>query len=152
MPESRIAKAIERPSLKALHVTLENKPGTLAQVTRALADNHINIEAVEAEILGRSAFFRFFTETPAEAERVVRTLRLVTISMDILEVIVPNQPGELARMTETLSQAGINIESLFGSSGTVTKQQMRFYLRVDKVDQAHKVLTGAKFNVRRTLR
>lgn len=152
MPETKIAKAIQRPNLKALHVTLENKPGTLAQVTRALADNKINIEAVEAEILGKSAFFRFFTETPAEAERVVRALKLVTIGMEVLEVIVPNQPGELARICEMLSKASINIESLFGSSGTVTKQEARFYFRVDKPEQATKILTDAKFKVRRTLR
>lgn len=152
MPETKIAKAVERPTLKALHVTLENKPGTLAQVTRALADNNINIEAVEAEILGKSAFFRFFTETPAEAERVVRALKLVTIGMDVVEIIVPNQPGELARICELLGKAGINIESLFGSSGTVTRQQARFYLRVDKPQEASRVLTAAKFTVRRTLR
>lgn len=152
MPETRIAKAIERPTLKALHVTLENKPGTLALVTKALADNNINIEAVEAEILGKSAFFRFFTETPAEAERVIRNLKFVTIGMEVLEVIVPNQPGELARICEILSKAGINIESLFGSSGTVTRQQARFYFRVDKAEQAAKILAAAKFQVRRTLR
>ena len=152
MPETKIAKAIQRPNLKALHVTLENKPGTLAQVTRALADNKINIEAVEAEILGKSAFFRFFTETPTEAERVVRALNLVTIGMEVLEIIVPNQPGELARICEMLSKAGINIESLFGSSGTVTKQEARFYFRVDKPEQATKILVDAKFKVRRTLR
>ena len=152
MPETKVAKAVERPNLKALHVTLENKPGTLAQVTRALADNKINIEAVEAEILGKSAFFRFFTETPVEAERVVRNLKLVTIGMEVVEVIVPNQPGELARICDTLSKAGINIESLFGSSGTVTRQEARFYLRVDNPQKASDVLTTAKFKVRRTLR
>ena len=152
MPETRIAKAIERPTLKALHVTLENKPGTLALVTKALADNNINIEAVEAEILGKSAFFRFFTETPAEAERVIRNLKFVTIGMEVIEVIVPNKPGELARICDVLSKAGINIESLFGSSGTVTRQEARFYFRVDKPEQAAKILTAAKFAVRRTLR
>ena len=152
MPETKVAKAVERPTLKALHVTLENKPGTLAQVTRALAENKINIEAVEAEILGKSAFFRFFTETPAEAERVVRALKLVTISMDVVEVIVPNQPGQLATICDMLSKNGINIESLFGSSGTVTRQEARFYFRVDKPEQAAKILGAAKFQVRRTLR
>ncbi|HEX9816172.1 MAG TPA: ACT domain-containing protein, partial [Candidatus Thermoplasmatota archaeon] len=72
--------------------------------------------------------------------------------MDVVEVIVPNQPGELARICDLLSKAGINIESLFGSSGTVTRQQARFYLRVDKPQEASKVLTAAKFSVRRTLR
>jgi hypothetical protein len=152
VPETKIAKAIERPTLKALHVTLENKPGTLAMVTKALADNKINIEAVEAEILGKSAFFRFFTETPAEAERVIRALKFVTVGMEVIEVIVPNQPGELARICDMLSKAGINIESLFGSSGTVTRQEARFYFRVDRPEQAAKILTAAKFAVRRTLR
>lgn len=152
MPETKIAKVVQRPNLKALHVTLENKPGTLAQVTRALADNKINIEAVEAEILGKSAFFRFFTETPAEAERVVRALKLVTIGMEVLEVVVPNQPGELARICEMFSKSSINIESLFGSSGTVTRQEARFYFRVDKPEQATRLLTEAKFKVRRTVR
>jgi hypothetical protein len=137
-----------KPILKALHVTLENKPGFLAKVTRALASAKINIEAVEAEILGKSAFFRFYTQTPVEAEAVLRKLGLITVGMDILEVEMPNTPGELARLCDTLAANNINIESTFGSSsGTSTS---KFYLRVDKPQEAHKILTGAQFTTRRT--
>lgn len=137
-----------RPILKALHVTVENRPGFVAKVTRALADAHINIEAVEAEILGKSGFFRFYTQTPVEAEAVLRKLGLITVGMDILEVVMPNSPGELARLCETLAAANINIESTFGSSAGATTS--KFYLRVDKPQEAQKVLAGARFTTRRT--
>ena len=139
---------VERTVLKALHVTLDNRPGALAQATRALADAKINIEAIQSEILGRSAFFRFYTQNSTEAERVLKTHGFVTIGMDIVEVILPNKPGELARMCETLSGAGVNIESCFGSAHGPNKET-RIYLRVDKPQEAHRVLTGAQFEAHR---
>jgi hypothetical protein len=149
MATAKASTKTEKPILKALHVTMENRPGALAKVTRALADGKINIEAVEAEILGRSGFFRFYTQTPVEAEKILRSQGLITMGMDVLEVVLSNKPGELARMCETLSKAGINIESAFGS-GHGPNKEATFYLRVDKPQDAHKILNGADFQARRT--
>lgn len=143
MPETKT----QQPVLRALHVTLENRPGALAEVTRALAKAKINLEGAEAEILGKSGFFRFYTETPVQAQEVLRLEGFIVTQMDVLEVFLPNKPGELARMCETLAAAKINIETAFGTSHP--NDGSTFYLRVDKPQEAHRVLQAAKFQARR---
>ena len=136
------------PVLKALHVTLENRPGALAEVMRLLADGKVNIEALEAEILGKSGFVRFYTQTPLEAERILRMQGLILMGMDVIEVFLENKPGELARMCEALAESKINIESAFGTSHP--NDGSTFYLRVDKPQDAHRILASANFQARRT--
>ena len=139
---------VTKPLLRCIHVTLENRPGMLAKATRALADAKVNVEAVEVEILGRSGFFRCFTDQSDLAERTLRSKGYVVVPMEILEVQLENRPGEAARMCETLSMANINIESMFGSSPGKGNEGY-FYLRVDKAAEAHRVLTAARFDTTR---
>lgn len=138
---------VEKPILRAVHVTLENKPGQLAKAARTLAEENLNVEGLEVEILGKSGFFRFYTDAPQKAMTALRARGFVVMGMEILEVVLNNKPGELARMCETLSKASINIESMFGSGGSSNKEG-RMYLRVDKPAEAHLVLSGAKFDSR----
>ncbi|HLE47854.1 MAG TPA: ACT domain-containing protein [Candidatus Thermoplasmatota archaeon] len=137
-----------KPLLRCMHVTLENKPGMLAKAARALADAGVNVEAVESEILGRSGFFRCYTDQPELAEKTLRAKGYVVVAMEILEVRLENRPGEAARMCETLSAAKVNIESMFGSSPGKGNGGL-FYLRVDKPAEALRELVAARFDATR---
>lgn len=128
--------------LKAVRVSLDNRPGALAQAARALAKNGVNLEAVEVEVLGQYAFFRFFTEHSDTAEQVLKKEGYITTSGEILEVLLSDKPGELARVCEILAQGKVNIESCFGSQWG-HKLGGRFFLRVSDIDRAHRLLQEA---------
>lgn len=143
------AAKVQPPLLQAIHVTIQNRPGSLAKATRALARAGVNIEALEAEILGLSGFFRFYTDDAETAERVLRSEGYVVVGMDVVEVVLTNKPGELARLCESLAKANINIESCFGSAHGPNRE-CRMYVRVDRPLDALRILTAAKFEARRT--
>lgn len=143
------AAKTKKPLLQAIHVTIQNRPGALAKATRALADAGVNLEALEAEILGQSGFFRFYTDGAETAIRVLRSQGYVVVGMDVVEAVLTNKPGEVARMCDALAKANINIESCFGSAHGPNKE-CRMYLRVDRPAEALRILSSAQFEARRT--
>lgn len=136
----------ETTQLKAFSVRLENRPGQLAAVARLLGEFKINIEAVEAEVLGTHGFARFYSNDPAAAEQLLRERGYVVTTTDILEVLVSNKPGELARALEAIAEAGVNVESCFGSGWA---EDSRILLRVSDIAKAHRALQAQHFKAYR---
>lgn len=122
-----------------ISVSLENHPGSLAEVCEALATAKINIEAVEAEAQGDFATARFLVSDHVAATRLLRSKGLDVVTADVVELTVPNRPGELARIARQLATAKINIVSLFGSTGSKTGEG-RILLRTPDIEAAKKVL------------
>lgn len=140
--------AIGQTKLKAIRVQLRNRPGELAHAARLLANANVNIEGVECEILGTSAFARIYTTDIDRAEQALRQAGYVLLTTEILEVVLDNKPGELARACEALSSAGVNMESCFGSAKH-TDHQIRLFMRVESPERAAKVLQSHQFRVHR---
>lgn len=144
---TKAAKATQGRPLKAMSVRLENRPGEWAECARVLADAGVNLEGVEAEILGQFAFFRFFTTDEAAAEAALRKAGMIITISEILEVNLSERAGELARALETLAKGNVNCESIFGSaSGGPTT---RTFLRVSDSGKAFQLLEKAGFDVAR---
>lgn len=127
---------------KIVTVTLENRPGTLAQVAKLLGKENINIDAVECNALGELGFVRLVTTNPDKAERVLKNKGYSVLITDVVEATVANKPGELGRICEALSEAGVNIENCLGTT-TGTGGDATLFFRVDKPDVARRVLQTA---------
>src|SRR6266852_4194357 len=77
------------PTTKELAFRLEDRPGTIGKVSRALADRGVNIPTTAKTVL--------------DAERVTYT------EVEVALVKLPHRPGELARAASRLGEANINI-------------------------------------------
>jgi hypothetical protein len=118
-------------------VKIEDRPGTLAKVSRCLAAGKVNIEAVN--VWGGQAWFRVKDQKHASDVLTAGGFRSETGTY--FEVPLPNQPGRLASISEALGKAGVNIQAAFGSaSGTGTAT---LYLRVDNPEKAAPLIEGA---------
>jgi len=98
-------------------VFLVNKPGVLAQVTRALAEEKINIVAMTLVDSQEHGVLRFVAEDAARARRVVQSLNLPMTETDVLCIEMPNRPGALADVASILGQNHININYAYVTSG-----------------------------------
>lgn len=94
-------------------VAMENRPGRLAALTEALAAAGVNIEALTAYGHNGDGTVRLITSDAPTTRRVLDEAALKFDEHTVLAVSLPHRPGELARLTRSLADAGVNIDALY---------------------------------------
>ena len=93
-----------------LAIFMDNRPGMLARTCQALARAKINILALSILDTVDHAIVRMVVDKPKDAEQALSNMHAMVQCRDVVFLDVPNQAGELARIAERLTEAGINIE------------------------------------------
>ena len=97
------------PVTKEFTVLMEDQPGTLGKVCRALADRNVNILGLHSFPIGGKAVTRFVVDNPTAAKTALDTERLTCTETEVVQVKLPHRPGEIARVASRLGEANINI-------------------------------------------
>ena len=98
------------PASKELTIRLEDRPGTLGNACRALADRKVNIlafQSIPAE--EGSSLVRLVVDNPTTAKTVFDKQGLSYTETEVAQVKLAHRPGELARAASRLGDANINI-------------------------------------------
>jgi hypothetical protein len=98
-------------------IFLVNKPGVLAQITRALADEKINIIAMTLVDSQEHGVLRLVAHDPAATRTVLQKLNLPMTETDVLCLEMPNNPGALADVAGLLGSNHVNINYAYCTSG-----------------------------------
>ena len=98
-------------------VFLVNKPGVLAQVARALAEEKVNIVAMTLVDSQEHGVLRLVVEQPQAARSKLTQLNLPMTETEVLRLELPNAPGALAHVATLLGQNHININYAYCTSG-----------------------------------
>ncbi len=98
-------------------VFLVNKPGVLAQVTRALAESKINIVAMTLVDSQEHGVLRVVAEDPAAARKTLIALNLPMTETEVICLELSNHPGALADVATLLGTNHININYAYCTSG-----------------------------------
>lgn len=98
-------------------VFLVNKPGVLAQVTRALAESKINIVAMTLVDSQEHGVLRVVAEDPAAARKTLVALNLPMTETEVICLELSNHPGALADVATLLGKNHININYAYCTSG-----------------------------------
>jgi hypothetical protein len=128
------------PKARHLKVRVEDRPGMLAEVTAALADKGINLEAANAWVEGSEGVIRLVTDKHGAAKKALAARGWAVEEGEVVEVELANRPGSLADVSKRLGDAGVNIEYVF--VGTGTARRVKLYLGVSDVAAALKALRG----------
>ncbi|MDX1468034.1 MAG: ACT domain-containing protein [Acidimicrobiia bacterium] len=94
-------------------VRMENRPGRLATLTEALATFGVNIEALAAYGHDGDGTVRLIVDDAVTARRVLTEADLHHEENAVLTAELPHRPGELARLTRSIADAGINIDAIY---------------------------------------
>jgi hypothetical protein len=124
-------------------IQMQDRPGALGKVCRAIADRGINIVAFQSypESKGKSTV-RLVTDNPPNAKMVLENERLAFTEEEVVQVRVPNRVGALAITALRLGDANINIE--YGYCGLdPSKNTPLLILGVDEVGKTAKLLDQA---------
>ena len=90
-------------------IQLENRPGELAHLTRALAARGIDIRNIASVSAGPLASAFITTSDDGATREVLRGLGHPFIEGDMIVADVADQPGGFADAAEKLAGAGVNI-------------------------------------------
>ena len=96
-----------------ISIFLENRAGQLAQVTRVLADNNIDMRAISIAETTDYGVLRLIVD---DAEKATSTLLAngFVLSMTPVHVVaVPDQAGGLAPVLEALAEGELDIEYMY---------------------------------------
>ena len=126
-------------------VFLVNKPGVLAQVTKALADAKVNITALTLVDSQEHGVLRLVAENPESARAVLMKLNLPMTETDVLSMELSNRPGALADVAGLLGVNHININYAYATGGAPGGKTTGIF-KVADLNKAQRVLrdSGAK--------
>jgi hypothetical protein len=123
-------------AMKDLTVTLENRPGSLADLGAATGSAGINIEGVCGSTEGGQAAIHILVDDAAGTRAALREAGIeVSGERDVLVVDIENRPGAMGEVARRIGDAGANIELVYTTFGAV-----RLVLGVDDVDKARAAL------------
>ena len=94
-------------------VRMENRPGRLATLTETLASFSVNIEALTAYGHDGDGTVRLIVDDAPTTRRVLTESALSFEENDVLTALLPHRPGELARLTRSIAEIGINIDAVY---------------------------------------
>ncbi len=97
------------PKTREFSVQMEDEPGALGKICRALADSKVNILAFQSIPKEKRSLVRLVVDNPTTAKSVLDTQKLKYTEAEVAKVRLPHRPGELARAASQLGEAEINI-------------------------------------------
>ena|SRR2546422_642133 len=101
------------PTSKEFAIRLEDRPGTLGQVCRTLADRGVNILAFQSFTSEGKSQVCVVVDNPKTAKSVLDSEGLAYTEAEVAQVKLPHRPGELARVASRLGEANINIHHAY---------------------------------------
>lgn len=98
---------------KEFTLTMNDKPGTLGKVCRALADRNVNIVAAQSFPSSGKSTTRLVFDDPTKARSVLDVERVTYTETEVVKVNLAHRAGELARAAQKLGDASVNIDYLY---------------------------------------
>ena len=133
-------------ALKQLTIFVENKQGTVVEVTKALAANDINIRALSIAETEGFGILRLIVDEEKKAEAVLTEAGYLIKITEVAGVKIGDAPGKLSGALVVLKEAGINIEYMYAFMAR-TEKHAYVVLRVEDNSVAEAALTAAGFKM-----
>ena len=100
-----------------LSLRLPNSPGALAGVCRLLSDARVNTLVMALEPGGH---LRLVVDNPTQAAGLLRQRQHQVTERSVLVVYLSHSPGALANALRLLSDAGVNLDYVYGGGVDAT--------------------------------
>ncbi len=132
--------------IQQLSLFLENKPGRIIEPCRLLARAGVNIRTLSLADTQEFGILRLIVSDWQKATAVLKNQGYVVNVTEVLAVAVPDRPGGLVHVLETIENSGTNIEYMYAFTfGRQDKAVLIF--RFDQPDEAIELLQAAGINV-----
>lgn len=134
-------------SVKQISVFVENKTGKLAEITKYIAENNINMKALSVADTHDFGILRIICDDALNASKVLQDGGYVVTTTDVLAVEITDKPGSLAAILDVLAEANVSVEYTYAFLSVKNEGHAYMIFRVDDNTVASAVLTAEGFNV-----
>lgn len=119
--------------LKQLTVFVENKQGTLVDITDTLASNGVNLRALSIADTQDFGLLRLIVNDNETAASALQEKGYILKITDVIGVKIGDQPGKLSKALSVLAEAGVNVEYLYAF---MARTQKHAYVVLRPTDNA----------------
>jgi len=133
-------------AIKQISIFVENKPGRMAGVAKALGDAGVNIRALTIAEAGDFGVIRMVVDDTERGYTALREKGFMVSETDVLAVEIKDVPGGLYEIVNSLGMNNINVEYAYAFV-TAKAARAMLILRVDDVKRATEVLSEAEVRV-----
>lgn len=132
--------------VKQISIFLENKSGRLAEVTKILGDNNIDISALSIADTTDFGILRLIVNQPEKAEAVLKDNGFTVSCTSVIAIAVVDEPGGLAKALAVLDTQAVGIEYMYAFVGKTASKAL-VILRVEDPDKAISALSKSSIRV-----
>lgn len=130
--------------VEQIAVFLENKSGRLAEITRILAENDINIRALSVADTADFGILRLIVDKVDLAKEVLRSGGFTVGKTNVVAVEVPDRAGGLASVLKVINEVGLNVEYMYAFVNKSGANAVLIF-RFDEMDKAIAILQEKGF-------
>ena len=133
-------------TVKQISVFVENTPGKIAEFTKVLYDNDINMRALSVADTRDFGILRVIADDSYKTACVLKDAGYVCSITKVLAVAIPDEPGALYKVLEVLGENDVNLEYMYAFN-TRSVGSAYMIIRVADNDKAVSVLSKAGIKV-----
>ncbi len=133
-------------SLKQLTIFVENKQGTLVDITDTLAKHNVNIRALSIADTQDFGILRLIVNDNDTALKTLADEGYLIKTTDVVGVKIGDAPGKLSMALNVLDENNINMEYLYAFMSR-TEKHAYVVLRVADNNAAETALENAGFHL-----
>lgn len=100
-------------SIHQISVFLENRTGQLAEITRLLAENHIDIRAISIAETADYGLARMIVDDSHKASAILLEHGDILSMTPVWAVEVPDRPAGLAEVLNVLAENHVDVEYMY---------------------------------------
>jgi len=133
-------------AVKQISVYLENKQGTISDITDLLADNGVDLRSL---CIADTKTFGILRIIADDIDRAADIIREAGHTFNVREVVcfsVPDEAGGLAKVLRILDDGGVNIEYMYAVIANKA-DKARIIVRVDDNAKTEELLSVAGIEV-----
>lgn len=95
---------------------LENKPGSLAEVSKLLAREKINIEGISVAESTDTALVQIIVSNSARTQKALKKAGIAFTSQKVSVLVLRHEPGSLSGLAADLAKAKVNISYIYATA------------------------------------
>ena len=112
---------------KQFTISIENRPGTVADIARTLGSAKVKILALLGTAQGTTGTVELVVEDARRAKKALDEAKLMYTETIAEEHELPNKPGALAEHLDKLAAKGVNLNSICATAAKGGKKTVVVY-------------------------